>query len=139
LAELGVAVFCGRRGNRWSVGMHRHRWAIAAVAVLCFAIAWCAVAISGRVVFPSSLRLYWLLPLCVSAGGFACFSWLVTGERRRHSPRHRSAEGGRQSGTAQERIAIVSGFALSTCRIPAFRNYTSASSSVSIPNWRILR
>jgi len=54
--------------------MHRKRWSVAAAVVLSFASAWCAGAIAGRVVFPTSLRcvafgqlLYSSLPLEFSA------------------------------------------------------------------------
>ena len=60
------------------VGMHRHRWPVAAVAVLCFASVWFAGGISGRILFPASLRIVWLLPVLVSAGGYACFWWLTS-------------------------------------------------------------
>jgi len=60
------------------VGMHRHHWSVAAIAVLCFASAWFAGAICGRVLFPASLRIVWLLPVLISASGYACFWWLTS-------------------------------------------------------------
>ena len=65
------------------IAMHRRRWSSAATVVLCFAAAWLAGAIFGRVLFPVSLRLVWLLPLFVSAVGIACFYRLRSGEPRR--------------------------------------------------------
>jgi hypothetical protein len=42
------------------VAMHRHQWSAAASAVLFFATMWLAGAISGRIVFPISLRGIWV-------------------------------------------------------------------------------
>lgn len=64
------------------IAMHRRRWSSAATVILCFAWAWCAGAIFGRILFPVSLRIVWLLPLFVSAVGIACYYWLKSGEPR---------------------------------------------------------
>lgn len=65
------------------IGMHRKRWSFAAIAVLFFASAWCAGAISGRILFPSSLRGIWVIALIIAAAGIICFAGLIRGERRR--------------------------------------------------------
>lgn len=35
------------------VAVHRRRWSVAAATLLCFAAAWAAAAVAGRIVFPS--------------------------------------------------------------------------------------
>jgi hypothetical protein len=64
------------------VAMSSRRWSIAAAAVLCFATAWTAGAIGGRVLFPVSLRGIWILALFVAAAGYICFWALIRGEAR---------------------------------------------------------
>jgi hypothetical protein len=64
------------------VAMHRHQWSAAASAVLFFATMWLAGAISGRIVFPISLRGIWVLPLIIAAAGFVCFWGLICGKHR---------------------------------------------------------
>jgi hypothetical protein len=64
------------------IGTHRNQWHVAAATVLCFASAWCAGAISGRVLFPSSLRGIWMIALVIAAAGFVCFLGLARGAPR---------------------------------------------------------
>jgi hypothetical protein len=64
------------------IAMHRRQWSIAAVVVLYFASTWFAGAVSGRTVFPVSLRGIWLLAVIVAAAGFLCFFGLIRGEPR---------------------------------------------------------
>jgi hypothetical protein len=49
---------------------------------LFFASAWCTGAIAGRIIFPISLRLIWVMAAAISVAGLACFFGLVRGEPR---------------------------------------------------------
>jgi hypothetical protein len=64
------------------LAMHWGRQIVAATIVLCFALGWAAIAVSGRVFFPTSLRLLWLLPLLTAAVGLCCCKLLARGQRR---------------------------------------------------------
>ena len=64
------------------IGMHKSRWLIAGAVVLFFASAWCTGAIAGRIIFPISLRLIWVMAAAISVAGLACFFGLVRGEPR---------------------------------------------------------
>jgi hypothetical protein len=63
-------------------GMYKSRWPVAAGAVLFFATAWCAGAVSGRIIFPVSLRGIWVMALLIGGAGLVCFQRLVRGESR---------------------------------------------------------
>jgi hypothetical protein len=67
------------------VGMHRHRWSVAALAVLSLTSMWCAGAISGSILFPSSLGSPLLLAFLVAIGGAICFAWLIDGGSRSYA------------------------------------------------------
>jgi hypothetical protein len=64
------------------IGLHKGRWLVAGSIVLFFASAWCAGAVSGRIIFPISLRGIWVMALIIGGAGFVCFQWLVRGESR---------------------------------------------------------
>jgi hypothetical protein len=64
------------------IGIHKSRWPVAATVVLFFATTWCAGAISGRVIFPISLRGIWVIAAVIGGAGLICFVGLVRGESR---------------------------------------------------------
>jgi hypothetical protein len=68
LAGCGLAAF------------HYRRPKLASLAILCFASAWAAGAVAGRICFPVSLGAVWLVGLLAAAAGLVLAVWVAGGK-----------------------------------------------------------